>query len=173
MAVKRYIQAIFLESITLYALIVLALDQEHGLRKRQLKRGIGEPKMKNKAQLDLIDRNALIEKAYFHGKFPDSGNLYPDGKEAVDVDDIEDMPSVAVVSRGLYEQIKWERDIALEQLESYGISLGSNAEVVKVVHGEWEIVDFAGNMQCSVCGKIGCKINDESNYCPNCGADMR
>ena len=78
-----------------------------------------------------------------------------------------------VVSRGLYEPIKWERDIALEQLESYGISLGSNAEVVKVVHGEWEIVDFAGNMQCSVCGEIGCKINDESNYCPNCGADMR
>ena len=45
-------------------------------------------------KLDLIDRNALYEKAYFHGKLPDPGNLYPDGKEAVDVDDIDDAPSI-------------------------------------------------------------------------------
>jgi Zn finger protein HypA/HybF involved in hydrogenase expression len=48
-------------------------------------------------KLDLIDRNALIEKAYFHGKLPDPGCLYPDGKEAVDVDDIEDAPTVDAV----------------------------------------------------------------------------
>lgn len=48
-------------------------------------------------KLDLIDRNALYEKAYFHGKLPDPGNLYPDGKEAVDVDDIDDAPSIDAV----------------------------------------------------------------------------
>lgn len=45
-------------------------------------------------------------------------------------------------------------------------------DAVPVVHGEWEIVDFAGNMKCSVCGEIGCKLNDETNYCPNCGSKM-
>ena len=42
--------------------------------------------------------NALIEKAYFHGKFPDPGNLYPDGKEAVDVDDIEMLEDLIIVA---------------------------------------------------------------------------
>lgn len=48
-------------------------------------------------KLDLIDRNALYEKAYFHGKLPDPGCLYPDGKEAVDVDDIDVAPSIDAV----------------------------------------------------------------------------
>ena len=41
-------------------------------------------------------------------------------------------------------------------------------DAVEVVHGRWKIVDFAGSVQCSVCGEI----SDESNYCPNCGAKM-
>ena len=38
-----------------------------------------------------------------------------------------------VVSMGVHEQVRWERDIAIEQLESYGISLGEKADAVKVV----------------------------------------
>ena len=60
--------------------------------------------------------------------------------------------------------IQWLGRTVLEKLPK--------VDAVEVVHGEWEIVDFAGNMQCSVCGKIGCKLNNESNYCPNCGARM-
>ena len=90
-----------------------------------------------------------------------------------------------VVSRGLYEQIKWERDIALEQLESYGVSLGSNAEVVKVVHGRWERTDKYdedSDVRCSRCKMEFDYIDgmcylvegvELPNYCPNCGADMR
>ena len=47
--------------------------------------------------MELIDRDKLIEKAYFHGNLPDPGNLYPDCKEAVDVDDIESAPTVDAI----------------------------------------------------------------------------
>lgn len=38
---------------------------------------------------------------------------------------IEDAPAVDVVSRDLFEQIKWERDIAMEQLAEHGIPFGA------------------------------------------------
>ena len=38
------------------------------------------------------------------------------------------------VSRGVYDQVRWERDIAIKQLEEHGISFGCTApDVVKVV----------------------------------------
>ncbi len=42
-------------------------------------------------------------------------------------------------------------------------------DAVEVVHGRWQIIDFAGTIKCSVCGE---EVFDESNYCPNCGAKM-
>ena len=43
------------------------------------------------------------------------------------------MPTVDAVSRGVHDQVRWERDVAIGQLESYGISLGEKADAVKVV----------------------------------------
>lgn len=43
------------------------------------------------------------------------------------------MRTADAVSRGVHEQVRWERDVAIEQLESYGVSLGEKADVVKVV----------------------------------------
>ena len=88
------------------------------------------------------------------------------------------------VSRGVHEQVRWERDIAIEQLESYGVSLGEKAEVAKVVHGHWFSLTDCSNagVYCSVCNKkvykedyAWCNRKNKlrSNYCPNCGADMR
>jgi hypothetical protein len=37
-------------------------------------------------------------------------------------------PVADVVSRELFEQMKWERDIALEQLRTYGIPFGGRKE---------------------------------------------
>ena len=37
-------------------------------------------------------------------------------------------PVTDVVSRELFEQMKWERDIALEQLRTYGIPFGGRKE---------------------------------------------
>lgn len=56
---------------------------------------------------------------------------------------VNDCPTVDAVSRGVHEQVRWERDVAIEQLESYGVSLGGKAEVAKVVHGRW-IDEFDG-----------------------------
>lgn len=45
---------------------------------------------------EYIEREALYEKAYWHGKTPDVGNPYADGVEAVDVKDIDAIPSADV-----------------------------------------------------------------------------
>ena len=69
----------------------------------------------------LIDANALLEFA----KKRYGNTIVPS--------DIVSFPAVDAVSRCVHDQVRWERDIAIEQLESYGISLGEKAEVVKVV----------------------------------------
>ena len=45
----------------------------------------------------LIDAGKLIEKAYWHGDTPSYGELYPEGHDAVDVEDIENAPTVEAV----------------------------------------------------------------------------
>ena len=88
---------------------------------------------------------------------------------------IDKEPAADVVSKGLYEQIKWERDVALAQLEEYGVSLGEKADVMKVRHGRWVNThsdsEFA---QCSLCKYpvYAAWIWNLTNYCPNCGAKM-
>ena len=42
----------------------------------------------------LIDADALYEKSYWHGEYPDVGNPYAEGVEAVDVGDIDDAPTI-------------------------------------------------------------------------------
>lgn len=47
---------------------------------------------------------------------------------------IENAPAVDAVSRGVHDQVRWERDIAIQQLEEHGIPFGGIApDVVKVV----------------------------------------
>ena len=85
---------------------------------------------------------------------------------------LEDSPKVDAVSRGVHDQVRWERDVAIEQLESYGVSLGEKAEVAKVVHGRWRFCGsdrWNDDYECSNCGKMAMC---DSNYCPNCGAKM-
>ena len=43
---------------------------------------------------------------------------------------IKSTPTVDAVSKGLYDQIKWERDVAIEQLEELGLSLGQKIDGV-------------------------------------------
>lgn len=73
---------------------------------------------------------------------------------------IERIKGVDAVSRGVHDQVRWERDIALEQLEEHGISFGCIApDVVKVVrckdcrycqrdvHGLWCFNDYEHSLQ--------------------------
>lgn len=49
---------------------------------------------------------------------------------------IKDWPAADVVSRGVHEQVRWERDVAIEQLRTdYGVGFGAkkSANVVEVV----------------------------------------
>lgn len=87
------------------------------------------------------------------------------------------VPAADVVSKELYEQIKWERDVALAQLEEYGVSLGEKADVVEVRHGRWEstgalvgLMNFEYFYRCTACGRRG--GDTKTNYCPHCGALM-
>ncbi len=89
---------------------------------------------------------------------------------------IAEAPTENVVSASAYDQVRWERDVAIEQLESYSVSLGEKAEVAKVVHGRWERViptksaaKWSKKVSCSVCHRGGYAYH---NYCPNCGAKM-
>ena len=51
---------------------------------------------------------------------------------------IDRVPTEDVVSKGLYDQIKWERDIALEQLEDLGLCLGQKIEGYYISEDEYD-----------------------------------
>ncbi len=85
------------------------------------------------------------------------------------------------VSKGVFDQVKWERDTALKTLEEHGIGLG---ERVEPKTGKWMLLEYE-YLTCSECGDdhwTGCestaearerlKSGDYPNYCSNCGAKM-
>lgn len=101
-------------------------------------------------------------------------DVFPDeAKESV-LRVINEQPTADVVLTAVMEQIKWERDIAIEQLASYGVCLGEKKELVEVRHGEW-ILHNDGSGTCKVCGRHQKHIWDMCSwqkYCGHCGAKM-
>lgn len=83
--------------------------------------------------------------------------------------------SANVVSRAVFEQVKWERDTALATLEEHGIGFAQKVDVVEVVHGKWEFNRGQAYGEplyfCSVCTDGGSEWGKDK-YCPNCGAKM-
>ena len=82
-----------------------------------------------------------------------------------------------VVPKAAYDQIVWERDMAVLQLRAdYGVGLGEKkADVAPVRHGQWIPSDYTGDCcyTCSECGfERDAYLLDVGNYCPNCGARM-
>ena len=45
---------------------------------------------------EYIEREALYEKAYWHGEHPDVGNPFPDGVDAIDIKDVDAIPAADV-----------------------------------------------------------------------------
>ena len=45
---------------------------------------------------EYIKREALYEKAYWHGEHPDVGNPFPDGVDAIDIEDVDAIPAADV-----------------------------------------------------------------------------
>lgn len=51
---------------------------------------------------------------------------------------IDEMPRVDAVSKDLFEQYKWERDVAIDQLSELGLSLGQKIEGVYLTKEKYE-----------------------------------
>lgn len=113
---------------------------------------------------------------------------------------IQYAPTADVVSKKVFEQVRWERDTAIKQLESYGVGFCENKELTEVKYGEW-IKDGDNDTPCvcSRCGSeapykainchdkydynyydelvlVGIEIEKEyikTPYCPNCGVNMK
>lgn len=77
----------------------------------------------------LIDADRLLRDPYFQeDRYPCSHLI----RMA-----IGEQRTVDAVSRGAHDQVRWERDIAMEQLKEHGIPFGGIApDVVKVVRCE-------------------------------------
>lgn len=91
----------------------------------------------------LIDANALVEKAYWHGEHPTVDRLFAEGVDAVDVSDIDNAPTIEV------EPVR--HGSIIETIED-----GRMKRVFSCCG-----TDFT---------KMTCWMMP--NYCPNCGAKM-
>lgn len=78
---------------------------------------------------------------------------------------IDVQPTVSI------EQLKWERDTAIQQLRELGYDLGQNPKKGKWVNN---IHDLPLCNQCGYRPQYDRALDDYyySNYCPNCGARM-
>ena len=79
------------------------------------------------------------------------------------------------VSQGVVDQIRWERDTALSQLEQIGKGLCSKMDDIVVLlkeqEAEWlEVDDKHDAFDCSNCGAMASR---KCLYCPGCGAKMK
>ena len=100
----------------------------------------------------------------------------PDGIEAM---------NVAISALGTIEQVRWERDVAVSQLNELGLGLGQKVDHVKELiekNKEKEAVDKSKNptdwhvMHCPTCDRIfwnsGQFMHYEPKYCEKCGQKM-
>ena len=103
----------------------------------------------------LIDANALIEKAYWHGERPDVGNPFAEGVEAVDVNDIDEAPTIEA------EPVRHG-----EWIDRYG---------GKYANHLWECSECKEKalwrFEVDALGKE-IVVQDLSDFCPGCGAKM-
>ena len=88
---------------------------------------------------------------------------------------IAEFPSADVVLRDCYNAILWENDVMRKQLAEIGKGFGQKMnDVAPVVRGRWKRVDPRSTVvtfRCSECNYYAHMI--ATNFCPNCGADMR
>lgn len=96
---------------------------------------------------DYIPREAVLDLAYWHGEKATVDNPNPDGVDAVDVSDIEAIPTADVVEV-VHGEWVFKSAGPYKQTRSY----------------------------CSACGRHsgigGIQKNQEKPFCPNCGAKM-
>lgn len=84
---------------------------------------------------ELIRKRALIDDFVWLKSVVNESS-----KDEIDeiIQRIKHFPAVDAVSKSLYDQIKWERDIALEQLADLGISLGQKIDGVYLTKEKYD-----------------------------------
>jgi len=85
------------------------------------------------------------------------------------------------VSQGVFDQVKWERDTAIAQLNEIGAGLGEKMDnYQQIVHSKW--IDMGDFWQCGNCHNTSMKhflsrygrtlAISPGHFCHNCGAMM-
>ena len=114
-----------------------------------------------------------------------SGQTFKDRKQTVAVLTILDLASKGkVISKEVLDQVRYERDLAISQLESIGKCFGEKMDDVQTItYAKWKEKRH-GYLECSNChcdtnrlDKHGYPIgqdikHDKPKYCPHCGALM-
>ena len=117
---------------------------------------------------DLISRQAAIdalgEKPFAWGEY----ELGLQNQWEHDVDAIKALRPVTPKTECSCEQIKWERDMAIAQLNELGYGLGEKPRT-----GHWIRLKH-GKGKCSECHDVVliAQMYGNANYCPNCGKRM-
>ena len=81
---------------------------------------------------EYIEREAAVE-AICDSKDEDINSFNPITKYNAIYYAIEAVPAADVVSRATFEQVMWERDVAIQQLKDLGVGFGEKADVAPVV----------------------------------------
>lgn len=76
------------------------------------------------------------------------------------------LPSTDAVSKGVVEQFRWERDVAMAQLEEYGIPFGTNKDedVVRVIRCK-DCIHYESDGGAMMICNITDMVCDNDDYC--------
>ena len=113
---------------------------------------------------EYIERDALYEKAYWHGEHPDVGNPFPDGVDAIDIKDVDAIPPADVVP---VRHARW----IMKHKHRRGFRRYTGIDDMGEPHTITvdERVEY-DDRYCSECGKQS--ADNFLNYCPSCGCRM-
>lgn len=95
---------------------------------------------------EYIERESLYEKAYWHGEHPNVSNPFPDGVDAIDIEDVDAIPAADVVP---VRHGRW---------------------VDRIVDENEVIQPWMKRYYCSECLEGG--NQSWFKFCPNCGTKM-
>ena len=83
--------------------------------------------------------------------------------------DMADKTDGDLISKSVLDQIKWERDLAISQLQDLGYELGEKPRAEKTA--ELRIVgNTTMHYECSLCGGA---VDKWDKFCKNCGRFMQ
>ena len=120
-----------------------------------------------------VDIGDVISRKAVKGLLCDNCDNWHCIRDCGRVKEVDSIPAEQVVSKGAYEQCKWERDMAVKQLAELGYSLGEKPQkrFGSPRKGHWIISSDGYYPYCSEC-KTEPGSGNMTDVCPTCGANM-